>query len=95
VETATTGEQALDIAEKTSFNLAIMDVVLPDMRGDEVAGRLRKRGDKTDLILITGHPSFQDCIDALDLGIHNILLKPIKAEELLRVAREALSDTQL
>ncbi len=43
------------------------------------------------IILVTGYPSMQDCIDALDLGIHEILLKPIDSEELLRVTREALS----
>ena len=41
-------------------------------------------------ILITGYPSLQECIDALDLGIHEILLKPIEVDELLGVTDEAI-----
>ena len=42
------------------------------------------------IILITGYPSMQDCIDALELGIQEILVKPIDSQELLRATREAL-----
>jgi len=41
--------------------------------------------------MVTGFPSFQESIDSLDLGIYDILLKPITGEELIRVMKEALS----
>lgn len=90
VETATSGLQALDIAKKTDFHLVLLDIKLPDIRGDEVARELRKIDDKIGIVLITGYPSFKDCIDALDIGIDEILLKPIGTTELLRVAQEAI-----
>jgi len=90
VETATSGLQALDVAKKTDFHLVLLDIKLPDIRGDEVARELRKIDDKIGIVLITGYPSFKDCIDALDIGIDEILLKPIGTTELLRVAQEAI-----
>ena len=90
VEIATTGRQALDKARDTKFHLAIIDIVLPDIRGDEVASKLKERDEKLGIVLITGYPSLQDCIDVLDIGIHEILLKPISANELLRVTNEAI-----
>ena len=43
-------------------------------------------------ILMTGFPELGDCIDALGVGIQEILLKPISPDEILRVARETLSE---
>ena len=91
VMASTTGAAALEMAERGKFSLALLDIKLPDIRGDELARRLRELDGGLSIILVTGYPSMQDCIDALDLGIHEILLKSIDSEELLRVTREALS----
>ena len=91
VETTTTGQQALERAKKTDFQLAILDISLPDIQGPEVASHLKKQDDNIGLVFITGHPTFNDCIQALDIGIDEILLKPIGANELLRVTKETLS----
>lgn len=93
VETATTGQQAIDKAKETKIHLAIIDIILPDLRGDEVARQLKRQDEKIGIVLITGYPYFQDCIDALDIGVKEILLKPINAYELIQVAREALLET--
>ena len=90
VETATTGLQALEKAKKTEFHLVILDIKLQDIMGDEVARELKNKDDKIGIVLITGYPSFKDCIDALDIGIEEILLKPIGTAELLRVVQEAI-----
>lgn len=90
VETAKTGQQALDVVKKTDFHLVLLDIKLPDIMGDEVASEVKKINDKTRIVLITGYPSFKDCIDALDIGIDEILLKPIGTTELLRVAKESI-----
>jgi DNA-binding NtrC family response regulator len=90
VETAGTGQQALKKADKSKFDLAILDIRLPDITGDEVAKLMKKTNDGTRFVLITGHSYLQDCIDALDLGIYEILLKPVAPEEIIRAAKEAL-----
>ncbi len=94
VEKAMTGQQALERASKQCFDLAIMDIVLPDIRGDKVAIKLKKQNEKMGLIFITGYPSFQSCIDALNIGVTEILLKPISPAELLCSTRKALSKVE-
>jgi DNA-binding response OmpR family regulator len=89
VETASNGEEALKKAEATKFHLYILDIKLPDMRGDDLARELTSRYDDVSIILITGYPQLQDSIDALEIGIDEILLKPISPEEMIRVARES------
>jgi DNA-binding NtrC family response regulator len=59
--------------------------------GDEVVRQIRKIDETMAVILITRYPSLQDCIDAIDLGIQEIPLKPVGADELPRVTRDALS----
>jgi DNA-binding response OmpR family regulator len=91
VEAATTGRGALELCESSGFRLAIVDIKLPDIPGNELVAKLREGDDEMAFILITGYPSLQECIDVLDLGIHEILLKPIEVDELLSVTYEALS----
>lgn len=91
VEAVGTGRDALDCVGKRQFQLAVIDVKLPDVSGDEVVRRIRADDNGMGVILVTGYPELQECIDALDLDIHEILLKPIEPEELVRVVGEALS----
>ena len=92
VEIALTGNQALKKAKDTKFDLAILDIKLRDMPGFEVTSKLREFDDYIGIILITGYLEFQDCIDLLELGIHEILLKPIAVSEIQRVVKEVLFD---
>ncbi len=91
VTAVATGQEALDLIEEGEFDLLFLDIRLPDIRGDKIVEEMRVRDDNTPVVLITGFPELQSGIDALDQGIYEILLKPIKVEELLRVAHEALS----
>lgn len=91
VETATKGRDAVNKAKKKKFDMVILDIKLPDIMGDEVARELKAIDESVIIIMVTGFPSFQESIDALDLGIYDILLKPITADELLRAARDAFS----
>jgi DNA-binding response OmpR family regulator len=91
VETAFDGRKAIEKAKKTEFDLVLLDIKLPDIMGDEVARKLKEMNDNVIIVMVTGFPSFQESIDSLDLGIYDILLKPITSEELIRVVKEALS----
>lgn len=66
-----------EMAKGCKFSPALLDVKLPDIRGDELARRLKELDGGLNIILITGYPSMQDCIDAPELGIQEILVKPI------------------
>ena len=90
VVTASTSNEALNKAEKTRFNLAILDIVLPDIQGDDLARELKKMDGNIEIIFITGYPEFQSCIDSLDIGVADILLKPLTRDEILRATENAL-----
>ena len=91
VEASTTGRGALELCKSSGFQLAIVDIKLPDIPGNDLVRQLREYDGEMAFILITGYPSLQECIDVLDLGIHEILLKPIEVDELLNVTSEAIS----
>jgi len=93
IETALTGRETLSKAKVTPFDLIILDIVLPDIKGDKIAIELKRSYKNLNIIFVTGYPSFQDCINALDIGVYEILLKPIDPEELLRSAEDSLKKT--
>ena len=84
------GEEALEKAMNVGYKMAIIDTRLPDISGVEVAQRIRKLDDKTDLIVLADDSTFNECIDLLDYGIEDILFKPVEPNELTRVIGEAL-----
>jgi len=75
---------------KNRFNLVILDIVLPDIRGNEVAINIMRQNDSINIIFITGHPQFQDYIDPLDIDIYKILLKHISPDDILRSTKKVL-----
>ena len=90
VDVASTGKEAIKKAKESKFDLLILDIKLPDMLGDKVLKEVRTVDDDIEVVMITGYPNLQDTIDLLSFRIHEILLKPVTTEELLRVANEAL-----
>jgi DNA-binding response OmpR family regulator len=89
-DSTASGEEAIEKAMNVGYQMAIIDMRLPDMPGVEVAQRIRNLGDKTDLIVLADDSTFNDCIDLLDYGVEDILIKPVESNELTRVIVEAL-----
>jgi len=91
VETASTGNQALLKASQTDFDLAILDLKLPDTTGSELAKRLKSRNKEMNVVLLTGHSEMLENMDPEDLGTDEVLFKPISPEELLRITEKLRS----
>jgi len=87
VVSASYGKEALLKIKDNKFDVAIIDIMLPDMRGDQLAKDLRKKEPSLKLIFITGFSYMDECIKALDIGISEILLKPISQDELLNTVK--------
>ena len=90
VETSKTGLEAIEKTKKNRYQVALLDVVLPDIRGEKVTEKLRDIDESMEIIFITGYSLFQACIEATKIGISDILLKPITEEELLLAVENAL-----
>jgi DNA-binding response OmpR family regulator len=90
VEVAETGKEAIEKAEKTKYDLALVDVRLPDMDGADLLIRLQELIPGTVKIVITGFPSLETGVKALDAGADAYLVKPVKPEDLLMLIEEKL-----
>jgi len=89
-ETAGSGAEAIAQTDGHAFDVAIVDLVMPDMSGLDVMREIRRRNNVTRVILITGYGDMQSVIEALRARADDYLLKPIKAEALLASVRRAL-----
>lgn len=73
---AESGEQALEILTKRSFDLVLLDLRLPGASGLEVLQAMRERGDTTDVVVLTAHGSVEAAVEAIRNGAADFLLKP-------------------
>ena len=94
VDTALTGRQAIEKARETDYQIAILDIKLPDISGIEVARKIRKQQGDIHFIIISGYPELADSIEAINVGIDEILLKPIRPDELLRAVKDSIVEPE-
>jgi DNA-binding response OmpR family regulator len=66
VDLASTGEEAIQLTMKTTYNIALLDIRLPDMEGVELLKLMRDSVPRTRKIMVTGYPSMQNAIAALN-----------------------------
>lgn len=85
-----TGIDGLQALEEDSFDLVLLDVMLPELSGLEVLRRVRKTSTATPIILITARGSVPDKVSGLDLGANDYITKPFDIEELLARIRAQL-----
>lgn len=90
VDTAENGKEAIEKTNSKLFDLALIDVRLPDMLGVELLGKLKERTPKMAKIIVTGYPSMQNAITAVNEGADGYLLKPVNGEALLDSVRKHL-----
>lgn len=88
------GEAALALIANQSFDLALLDLVLPGISGIEVLATLRQQSPDTVVILLTAHASLDTAVEALREGAHDYLFKPCKTVELRQSVRQGLLKRQ-
>ena len=82
VTTEDDGMRADRLLQETSFDFVLLDLGLPGLGGYEVVRRIRKRGQRMPVILITARDALDDRIYGLDLGADDYLVKPFELAEL-------------
>ena len=90
VDLATTGNEAIEMTQETAYNIALLDIRLPDIEGVELLKLMKNNMPKTRKIMITGYPSMQNAITALNKNANAYLVKPVDDEELLKLVKEQL-----
>ena len=82
VETSHTGTKGLARAKAGGYDAIILDVMLPEMNGFDVASELRAAGDETPVLMLTALHTQEDIINGLELGADDYLTKPFELGEL-------------
>ncbi|MDH4148893.1 MAG: response regulator transcription factor [Betaproteobacteria bacterium] len=82
VDHAVTGEQADHMLAAQQYDAVILDIGLPKLDGYEVLRRMRRRGSKTPVLMLTARDALEDRVKGLDLGADDYLAKPYDLPEL-------------
>ena len=83
VDSAFDGEEALLFIEKYTYDVIILDIMIPRLNGLEVLKRMREAHNNTPVIMLTAKSTVDDKIKGLDYGADDYLTKPFNSDELL------------
>jgi DNA-binding NtrC family response regulator len=92
VETAETAKEAMEKSKARTFNIALLDIKLPDMEGTELLKKMHSFAPKTMKIMITASGTLKNAMDSLNFGADAYLLKPIDQNQLLKTVEEKLRE---
>jgi two-component system cell cycle response regulator len=81
-ETASSGEEALRILDRSDFDIVLTDLVMPGMDGSELLHRIKQRTPDQDVVVVTGVVDVATAVDAMKLGASDYLLKPFDRKTL-------------
>ncbi len=81
-ETASSGEEALKILERSDFDILLTDLVMPGMDGSELVHRVKQRKPDQDVVVVTGVVDVGTAVEAMKLGASDYLLKPFDRKTL-------------
>jgi DNA-binding NtrC family response regulator len=90
VDTAENGKQAVTMAEQVFYNLALIDIRLPDMEGTELLTALKQTTPQMVKIILTGYPTLDNAVKAINQGVDAYLIKPVNTVQMLTVVKEHL-----
>ena len=94
VDVAATGNDAVKMTQDSAYDLAILDIRLPDMEGVELLTLMKDAVPRMRKIMLTGYPSLQNAVSALNNKADAYLIKPVNLEKLLRLVREQLIEQE-
>jgi two-component system, NtrC family, nitrogen regulation response regulator NtrX len=92
VESASNGKDALKSCEKLPFDVALVDIELPDIKGTELLTKLKLKQPKMVNIIITGHPSVENAMKAVNEKADGYVLKPFEIPALLATMKRLVDE---
>ncbi len=95
IETARTGCRAIEKAKGRFFNVALLDIKLPDMGGIELLGPLKAIHPDMETMMITGHACIETTVQALNHGAFAYLTKPLNMDQVLATVQNAIEKQRL
>ncbi|MCA9732986.1 MAG: sigma-54-dependent Fis family transcriptional regulator [Deferribacteres bacterium] len=90
IKSVVNGKSALEALLTNAFEVALLDLKLPDTDGLEILKKAKEAFVTTEIVMITGHASIDTAVSAIRLGAYDYLPKPVEGNEVLRVVERAL-----
>ena len=95
IEISSSGEEALEKFEVRTFDLVLLDLLMPGMNGIEILKAAKKIDPQALIIILTAYASVESAIEAMKIGAFDYIQKPFKHEELLLTIARALEHKNL
>jgi DNA-binding NtrC family response regulator len=90
VEEAWDGGETLQAMEQHRFDVVLLDLRMPGIDGMSLLRTIKERWPESEAVVITGYPSIESAKEALRLGAHDYLAKPVGADDVINAANEAV-----
>jgi UDP-3-O-[3-hydroxymyristoyl] N-acetylglucosamine deacetylase len=90
VSKATDGKEGLSLFEREKPEIVILDIWMPELDGIQVLKRIKKKGGKAIVIVISGHGTISTAVEAVKMGAYDFLEKPLSIEKVLEVISRGL-----
>jgi len=90
VDTASNGKEAVKKCKNRFYNLALVDIRLPDIEGTKLLDKLAVNVPKMRKVIITGYPSLQNAVEAVNKGADAYIIKPLNMDKTLATIEEQL-----
>lgn len=95
VDVSPNGNKALELIERSSYDLVITDMVMPQMDGIKLMKKMKEKGCNAITIMITAYATAESAVEAMKLGAYDYIIKPFKLDELRIIVRNALDKRRL
>ena len=90
VDTADTGQEAIEKSKTQFYHLTLLDIKLPDIEGTQLLTAMKDTTPKMVRIIITGYPSLDNAVEAVNKGADGYVIKPIDINKLLDTVKKHL-----
>ena len=95
IDIAGSGEEGVELAQKSSYDCAIVDLMMPGIDGIETMQKLREIDTSLPVIMVTAFASVESAVEAMKRGAFEYITKPFKNDEVLVVLQKAIRTRQL
>jgi two-component system response regulator HydG len=92
---ATSGTDGLRKLEEDGYDVVLTDLVMRDLSGNEIVRKVKASSPETEVIVMTGYPSYETALEAMDVGAYDYLNKPIDLNILRAKIKKALEKQKL
>jgi len=91
VDTAQTASEALEKCKAQLYNMAIIDINLPDTEGTELLSKIHGMLPKARKVILTGYPTLENAVDSVNRQADAYIIKPVNPKDFLKVIAENMS----